>query len=120
MRYIIAKNVGLAWMFNITYSLALVAISAASVLWLCPPAAGSGVPEVMAYLNGCSLPKVRWCRAPLARPLARERRRMTPAVTHFTRLASRNRCLSGRPPPSSSCPARAAWAPGCPSGQRAP
>ena len=59
LRYIISKNVGLAWLFNVSYSLALVAISAGSVLWICPAAAGSGVPEVMAYLNGCHIPKVR-------------------------------------------------------------
>ncbi len=59
MRYIIGHNVGLAWMFNVSYSLALVAVSAASVLWISPAAAGSGVPEVMAYLNGCHLPKAR-------------------------------------------------------------
>ena len=70
MRYIIAKNVFVAWLFNVAYSLALVAVSAASVLWLCPAAAGSGVPEVMAYLNGCSLPKVR---RSLARQLAARR-----------------------------------------------
>ena len=69
MRYIIAKNVFAAWLFNVAYSLSLVAISAATVLWLCPAAAGSGVPEVMAYLNGCSLPKVR--RARLRKLVAR-------------------------------------------------
>ena len=120
MRYIIAKNVGLAWLFNVTYSLALVAISAASVLWLCPAAAGSGVPEVMAYLNGCSLPKARRRRAPLARSLNEARCAVCPRVTHFALLASPNRCSSGKPPPSSSCRARAAWAPACLSAQRAP
>jgi len=58
MRYIIAQNVGLAWLFNVSFSLLLVGISAASVLWISPAAAGSGVPEVMAYLNGCSIPKM--------------------------------------------------------------
>ena len=59
LRYIISKNVGLAWLFNVSYSLALVAVSAGSVLWISPAAAGSGVPEVMAYLNGCHIPKAR-------------------------------------------------------------
>ena len=59
LRMIIGHSVGLGWLFNVSYSLALVAISAGSVLWLSPAAAGSGVPEVMAYLNGCHLPKAR-------------------------------------------------------------
>ena len=59
MREIIKVNVGLAWLFNIGWSCLLIALSAASVLWLAPAAAGSGVPEVMAYLNGCLLPRVR-------------------------------------------------------------
>ena len=67
MRTIIQKNVGLAWLFNITWSCFLIALSAASVLWLSPAAAGSGVPEVMAYLNGCLLPRAR-CAHPSRRP----------------------------------------------------
>lgn len=64
LRTIIASSVGLGWLFNVSYSLALVAVSAGSVLWLSPAAAGSGVPEVMAYLNGCHLPKARaWLRS---------------------------------------------------------
>lgn len=59
MREIIKNNVGLAWLFNVAFSCVLVAGSAASVLWISPAAAGSGVPEVMAYLNGCLLPRVR-------------------------------------------------------------
>ena len=73
LRYIISKNVGLAWLFNVSYSLALVAVSAGSVLWISPAAAGSGVPEVMAYLNGCHIPKARaqlaatfWAATPIA------------------------------------------------------
>ena len=64
MREIIKVNVGLAWLFNIAWSCFLVAGSAASVLWLAPASAGSGVPEVMAYLNGCLLPRVRNCSLP--------------------------------------------------------
>jgi hypothetical protein len=137
MRYIIAKNVGLAWLFNVAFSLALVAVSAASVLWISPAAAGSGVPEVMAYLNGCSLPKARSvrvphppagrlrrtrasCRAPacsehMVGRIPHERVRVTPPPPRGAR-----RCLSGRRPPSSSSPAPAAWAPGCPSDRRDP
>lgn len=66
MREVIKKNVGLAWLFNVAFSCMLVAGSAASVLWLSPAAAGSGVPEVMAYLNGCLLPRVRGHSPPLA------------------------------------------------------
>lgn len=65
MREIIKENVGLAWLFNVAFSCLLVAGSAASVLWLSPAAAGSGVPEVMAYLNGCLLPRVSAGRAVL-------------------------------------------------------
>ena len=53
------KFVGVAWLFNAAYSVALVAASAEAVLRWAPAAAGSGVPEVMAQLNGCKLPRVR-------------------------------------------------------------
>ncbi|KAG2489363.1 hypothetical protein HYH03_012193 [Edaphochlamys debaryana] len=51
-------NVGVAWLFNVTVSVALVAASSAAVIGWAPEAQGSGVPEVMAYLNGCMLPKL--------------------------------------------------------------
>jgi H+/Cl- antiporter ClcA len=54
------KFVGVAWLFNAAFSVALVAASAEAVLRWAPAAAGSGVPEVMAQLNGCKLPRVRW------------------------------------------------------------
>lgn len=47
-----------AWLFNTTASLALVAGSSIVVVGYAPAAVGSGVPEVMAYLNGVMLPKV--------------------------------------------------------------
>lgn len=51
------KWVGVAWLFNACFSIALVAASAHVVLRWAPAAAGSGVPEVMAQLNGCKLPR---------------------------------------------------------------
>jgi hypothetical protein len=49
-------NLGVAWLFNTAFSLLLVAGSSALVVGLAPAAVSSGVPEVMAYLNG-----VWWC-----------------------------------------------------------
>lgn len=100
LRYIISKNVGLAWLFNVSYSLALVAISAGSVLWISPAAAGSGVPEVMAYLNGCHIPKAR---------VPRSCRLRSRCHVVSTRARIHARCSSGRRPPSSSCHAPHAW-----------
>ena len=51
------KWVGVAWLFNACFSIGLVAASAHVVLRWAPAAAGSGVPEVMAQLNGCKLPR---------------------------------------------------------------
>ncbi len=51
-------NMGVAWLFNTLFSLALVAGSSFLVVGFAPSAQGSGVPEVMAYLNGCLIPKV--------------------------------------------------------------
>lgn len=45
-------NLGVAWLFNTAFSLLLVAGSSALVVGLAPAAISSGVPEVMAYLNG--------------------------------------------------------------------
>jgi hypothetical protein len=52
------KLVGVAWLFNAFFTVTLVALSAELVLRVAPHAAGSGVPEVMASLNGCKLPGV--------------------------------------------------------------
>lgn len=41
-----------------TVSVGLVAASSAAVIGWAPEAQGSGVPEVMAYLNGCMMHKV--------------------------------------------------------------
>ena len=46
-------------MFNMAYSIALVFGSTWMVVNWAPQAAGAGVAEVMAYLNGCMLPHVR-------------------------------------------------------------
>jgi hypothetical protein len=52
-------NLFVAWLFNTVVSLALVGGSSALVVGWAPAAVSSGVPEVMAYLNGILLPKVR-------------------------------------------------------------
>lgn len=52
-------NIGVAWLFNMVYSLSLVFGSTWMVVNWAPQAAGAGVAEVMAYLNGCMLPHVR-------------------------------------------------------------
>lgn len=55
---ILHTNMVVAWMFNVTASLALVAASSGAAVHYAPAAIGSGVPEVMAYLNGVMMPKV--------------------------------------------------------------
>ena len=58
-RYLVGHvNIGVAWLFNMVYSLALVFGSTWMVVNWAPQAAGAGVAEVMAYLNGCMLPHV--------------------------------------------------------------
>jgi chloride channel 7 len=47
-----------SWLWNVTVSLALVFASAWLVVNIAPDAAGSGVPEIMAYLNGCDVPRL--------------------------------------------------------------
>lgn len=51
-------NLFVAWVFNVVYSTALVYLSTWAVVTIAPQAAGAGVAEVTAYLNGCNLPKV--------------------------------------------------------------
>ena len=51
-------NLFCAWLFNLAYSCALVLLSTWCVVTKAPQAGGAGVAEVMAYLNGCQLPKV--------------------------------------------------------------
>ncbi len=54
--------VGLMW-FSVTSISVLLAFGAAAVVVFCEPAAaGSGVPETMAYLNGVSVPKLFYAR----------------------------------------------------------
>jgi hypothetical protein len=55
---ILHANLGVAWMFNMAYSLALAFLATWTVVAIAPQAAGAGVAEVTAYLNGCNLPKV--------------------------------------------------------------
>ena len=58
-RWIIGhSNVALAWLFNISISLLFTAASSALCVGGAPEAIGSGIPEVMAYLNGIMVPKV--------------------------------------------------------------
>ena len=58
-RWLIAHaNLFTAWLFNVIYSTALVYLSTWVVVHFAPQAAGAGVAEVTAYLNGCNLPKV--------------------------------------------------------------
>lgn len=58
-RWLIAHaNMGIAWLFNVVITCALVAGSSAAVVGWAPEAVGSGIPEVMAYLNGCMMSKV--------------------------------------------------------------
>jgi len=49
--------VALAWLVDSVYSMGLIGLSAEVVLRWAPEAAGSGVPEVMAHLNGVVLPR---------------------------------------------------------------
>ncbi len=51
-------GVFVAWVFNMVVSCGLAAAAAWPVVNIAPAAAGAGVAEVMAYLNGCSMPKV--------------------------------------------------------------
>ncbi|KAK9806419.1 hypothetical protein WJX73_004486 [Symbiochloris irregularis] len=51
-------NAGVAWLFDMAYSVTLVFVSSWTVVTLAPQASGAGVAEVMAYLNGCLIPKV--------------------------------------------------------------
>jgi hypothetical protein len=57
-RWLIAHvNMGVAWVFNMVVSCGLVAAASAAVVGGAPAAVGSGIPEVMAYLNGCMVSK---------------------------------------------------------------
>jgi hypothetical protein len=50
---------GVMWLYFTSVSVLLALCAAAVVVFFEPVASGSGVPEVMAYLNGVSIPKVR-------------------------------------------------------------
>lgn len=67
-------NLFVAWLFNLIYSMALVFVSTWCVVFKAPQAAGAGVAEVMAFLNGCQLPRVSslLLRTVLPRASARE------------------------------------------------
>ena len=53
-----ARRVGLAWLVELVIGQALVGGAALVVVKVMPAAQGSGVPEIMAYLNGCLLHKI--------------------------------------------------------------
>lgn len=58
-RWLLAHtHVVIGWMFNISFSLALVYASTWLVINVAPEAAGAGVAEITAYLNGCFMPKI--------------------------------------------------------------
>lgn len=62
-------QVGLVWLYT-TFIAVLFAGAAAIVIYFEPVASGSGVPEVMAYLNGVSIPKFFALRTLLAKYLS--------------------------------------------------
>lgn len=51
-------HISIGWVFNVSFSLALVYASTWLVVNIAPEAGGAGVAEVMSYLNGCRMPKV--------------------------------------------------------------
>ena len=58
-RWLLAHtHITVGWLFNASYSLALVYASTWLVVNVAPQAAGAGVAEVTAYLNGCHMPKI--------------------------------------------------------------
>ena len=71
---ILHANMFVAWLFNATVAVSLAGLASALVVGVAPAAAGSGVPEVMAYLNGVAMPRVfnlftvvvKFCSAALA------------------------------------------------------
>jgi chloride channel 7 len=71
---ILHGNMFVAWLFHCTVAVSLAALASLLVVGVAPAAAGSGVPEVMAYLNGVAMPRVfnlftvavKFCSAVLA------------------------------------------------------
>lgn len=58
-RWLLAHtNVVFGWLFNVSFSLGLVYASTWLVVNVAPEAAGGGVAEVTAYLNGCFIPAI--------------------------------------------------------------
>eukprot|EP00201_Polytomella_parva_P018682 CAMPEP_0175063792 /NCGR_PEP_ID=MMETSP0052_2-20121109/14961_1 /TAXON_ID=51329 ORGANISM="Polytomella parva, Strain SAG 63-3" /NCGR_SAMPLE_ID=MMETSP0052_2 /ASSEMBLY_ACC=CAM_ASM_000194 /LENGTH=330 /DNA_ID=CAMNT_0016330045 /DNA_START=408 /DNA_END=1396 /DNA_ORIENTATION=- len=55
---ILRADMFVAWIFNATVTAAMAAAGSYLCLTYAPAAIGSGVPEVMAYLNGCQVPKI--------------------------------------------------------------
>lgn len=62
--------VGVAWLFNVSYSCGLVALASFLVLHYAPAAQGSGVPETIGYLNGVHIPRILTARVGLVKLLS--------------------------------------------------
>ena len=92
-RYLLRDwDIFVAWLFNMAYSLILVFISTWTVVMYAPEAAGAGVAEVMAYLNGCMLPKVsfRTCPTPHTPPTPHT----FPCICHALSKLARSTCAA--------------------------
>ncbi|EDV27121.1 uncharacterized protein TRIADDRAFT_54756 [Trichoplax adhaerens] len=57
-RMIVEGNFGVAWIFTIGYSMLFVLVSASLVVFFRPSAGGSGMPELIGFLNGSRIRKV--------------------------------------------------------------
>eukprot|EP01065_Artemidia_motanka_P005048 TRINITY_DN12406_c0_g1_i1.p1 TRINITY_DN12406_c0_g1~~TRINITY_DN12406_c0_g1_i1.p1 ORF type:complete len:922 (+),score=168.47 TRINITY_DN12406_c0_g1_i1:58-2823(+) len=55
---VLPPSYGLAWLFSVSSSVALVILASTPVVYYWSKAAGSGVEEVIAYLNGVQMPRV--------------------------------------------------------------
>eukprot|EP01062_Namystynia_karyoxenos_P034828 TRINITY_DN25497_c0_g2_i1.p1 TRINITY_DN25497_c0_g2~~TRINITY_DN25497_c0_g2_i1.p1 ORF type:complete len:948 (+),score=286.76 TRINITY_DN25497_c0_g2_i1:76-2844(+) len=55
---VLPPSYGLAWLFSSATAIALILIACLPVVFYWPKAAGSGVEEVIAYLNGVEMPRV--------------------------------------------------------------
>ncbi|CAI9742196.1 channel C-like [Octopus vulgaris] len=56
--YIESSDYVAAWGWSLAYSVLFVLVSSSTVVFLCPSAGGSGIPEVTGFLNGTHIPKM--------------------------------------------------------------